>query len=212
MIKRIIFDIDGTLLDTNNDCFKVYSEFATSNNLPVNALDIYNIIDEYDKLDRSYEKEDLINYINDGLGISLSLDDFNNLFDIYSHTATLINDNTANILEVLSKDYEIVALSNWYVLQQKSRLKTCGILKYFKEVYGFENAGMKPKKDAFDAGCGGYDYGEVLMVGDSIRSDIEVPDKLGMKVIYFNPNNLDSEYDSITSLDELIDKLKKEGD
>ena len=70
---------------------------------------------------------------------------------------------------------------------------------------------MKPKKEAFDTACGGLDYDKVLMIGDSIRSDIEVPNKLGMKTILFNPNNIDTEYESINSLDELIDKLKKEG-
>ena len=56
MIKRIIFDIDGTLLDTNNDCIKVYTEFIKNKGLNVSSIDIYNVIDEYDSLDRNYDK------------------------------------------------------------------------------------------------------------------------------------------------------------
>ena len=129
-------------------------------------------------------------------------------FNIYSHTATLLNDNTANILKDLSSNYEVVALSNWYVDQQKERLKTCDILKYFSKVYGYENAGIKPKKEAFDTARNGFKYNETLMVGDSIKVDIETPSKLGMKVLYFNPDKEYCEYNSISSLDKLVDELK----
>ena len=204
MIKRIIIDIDGTILDTNTDLIKAYSEFTKNVKLSVCTEDIYEIIDEYDRLDRNFDRDNFISFVNEGLKTNLSEDDFNIFFNIYSHTATFLNNNTANILENLSKNYEVVALSNWYVNQQRERLKTCGILKYFKEVYGFENAGMKPKKEAFDIACNGLDYDKVLIIGDSIRNDIEVPSKLGIKVIYFNPRKENSIYDSISSLDELI--------
>ncbi len=209
MIKRIVFDIDGTLLDTNNDFIKAYNEFRKSVNLNVSAKKIYDVIDEYDKLNKNIVKDDFANFINQRLNINLSLADFNNFFSIYSHTATLLNDNTANILKDLSNSYEIVTLSNWHVDQQKERLKTCSILKYFNEVYGYENAGTKPAREAFGTACNGLDYSEVLIIGDSIKVDIEVPSKLGMKVLYFNPHQEACEYDSISSLDELTDKLKR---
>lgn len=208
MIKRIIFDIDGTLLDTDNDFVKAYTEFKKSVKLEISAQDIAYIVNEYDKLNKQISNEDFVRLINEKLNVDLSLADLKLFFNIYSHTATLLNENTAKILEGLSCNYEIVALSNWYVDQQKERLKTCGILQYFGEVYGYENAGMKPDKEAFDAARGNLGYDEVLMVGDSIKTDIEVPNALGMKALYFNSNGEDCEYASISSLDELPETVE----
>ena len=208
MIKRIIFDIDGTLLDTQKDCLEAYDFYLRDNFKEVTALDLYNVIEEYDKQNRDYSIEDISRYINKNLIKGFTSNNFKDILNVYSSCATLINPNTKIILKNLAKNYELVVLSSWYVASQKERLNKAGILEYFKEVYGFENSYKKPDKRAFDIACGDNKYEECLMVGDSITSDIEVPDLLGMKTLLLSKEN-STKYNAISSLDDIIKKIDK---
>ena len=114
MIKRIIFDIDNTLLDTYKDCIETYQKYAKKIKLSISAEDIYNIFDEYEKNNGNYNKKDLAVFLGKKLNIKYTESDLNDLLDLYSKHSTLLNDKTEEIFAYLSEKYEIVALSNWY--------------------------------------------------------------------------------------------------
>ena len=85
MIKKIIFDVDNTLLDTNKDCLDAYNKFFKSksiNNYNDYSIRLYNIIDKYDRENGNYDKNDLSNYINKYLDIDFTRKDFDNVFKI----------------------------------------------------------------------------------------------------------------------------------
>lgn len=208
MIKRIIFDIDNTLLDTYKDCIDTYKKYIEYNKLNINAKDIYDIFEEYEVSNGNYIKEDLSIFLSKKIKVDKI--DINNLLDLYSNHSTLINNNTINILEYLSKKYEIVALTNWYKDIQYKRLEKVGINNYFKEIYGIEDA-KKPNPEAFKKAIGNNLYNECVMIGDSLKSDIEVPKELGMKTIYYNKNCKNNNENEINNLNELLNILKKEG-
>lgn len=204
MIKRIIFDIDNTLLDTYKDCIDTYKKYIEYNKLNINAKDIYNIFEEYEVSNGNYIKEDLSIFLSKNIKVDKI--DINNLLDLYSNHSTLINNNTINILEYLSKKYEIVALTNWYKDIQYKRLEKVGINKYFKEIYGIEDA-KKPNPEAFKKAIGNNLYNECVMIGDSLKSDIVVPKELGMKTIYYNKNCKNNNENEINNLNELLNIL-----
>ena len=204
MIKRIIFDIDNTLLDTYKDCIDTYKKYIEYNKLNISAKDIYDIFEEYEVSNGNYIKEDLSIFLSKKIKVDKI--DINNLLDLYSNPSTLINNNTINILEYLSKKYEIVALTNWYKDIQYKRLEKVGINKYFKEVYGIEDA-KKPNLEAFKKAIGNNLYNECVMIGDSLKSDIEVPKELGMKTIYYNKNCKNNNENEINNLNELLNIL-----
>ena len=205
MIKKIIFDIDNTLLNTYKDCIVCYKSYFESKGLDDLSQKVYNIIGDYDQFG-NYDKDDLTNYIQDKLGIKFTRSDFDEMFNIYGNTASLVDENIPKVLEVLSKYYELVALSKWYVDNQKSRLKNVGILKYFKEIYGFENAGIKPSRDSFITACGDNLPSECLVVGDSIPSDMVVPIDMGMKTLLYTKEVV-KDYDCISNLSEINGKI-----
>ena len=201
MIKRIIFDIDLTLLDTLSDCKKTYKEYFKDDS---KAMDFYNVIEKYDSQNLSYDKEELITFINDNLNLDLSINDFNDIFKIYRKYGTLIDGEVSYYLDKLSKRYELVALTKWYKDDQVARLESAGIYKYFKEVYAIENAGVKPEEKAFITACGDYDFCECLMVGDSIRSDMEPAKKLGIHTLFLGSSDLFTSIDNIGDVEKNI--------
>ena len=209
MIKRIIFDIDGTLLNTEKDCPEAYKEYFTNKNHPEVAHKIWDIIDDYEiSKNPTFDKQELANHINKHLDFEFTKNDLEELLDLYGNHATLLHENIPKVLKELSQNYDLVALSKWYVKDQTSRLEKAGILKYFTQVYGIENAGIKPSEKAFLTACGSYAKEECLVVGDSIKSDIEVPYKIGMKTLFYNKKNISTPYLSITSLDEIKNKIR----
>lgn len=206
MIKRIIFDIDNTLLDTNKDCIDAYQEYINLYKLKIEPKDIYNAIGEYEEKGGNFNKGELAEFLSKKLKLKFSLEDLDNLLKIYAKHGTLLNNNLPEILDYLRKKYELVTLTNWYDGDQLLRLTKAGIAKYFKEIYGFKY-GMKPSKEVFIKACGGEVIENCLMIGDSIKSDIKVSQELGMQVLYYDSSNYRSSYPKIKSLDELKEKL-----
>ena len=212
MIKKIIFDVDGTLLNTEKDCLDTYYEFFKSKgvgNVKEFGLKLYEIIDKFDSETKDYKKEDLCKYISNYLGLDFNEEDFNNIFKTYRSHGTLINDEVKNTLESLSKSYELVTLSKWYVEDQEKRLEVAGIKKYFKEIYGIENAGLKPNKEAYITACGEYEINECLMVGDSMKSDIGGARQLGMEAVLIDPSGTKKYKNKIKSINELEEFIKR---
>ena len=201
MIKRIIFDIDLTLLDTNKDCHDTYFEYFKDEK---KVEDFFKIIDVYDDNGGNYDKDDLVKFINEKLNLDLDIDKFNDIFKIYQNHGTLIDEDIPYYLDKLSKRYELVALSKWYVEDQEKRLEKAGILKYFKKVFGIENAGAKPDKRAFMAACEKLAPCECLMVGDSIRSDMEPAKELGLYTLFLGKSDLYTSIDNLGDIEKNI--------
>jgi putative hydrolase of the HAD superfamily len=204
MIKRIIFDIDNTLLDTNKDAIDSYQEYFNKYHINYSAKDLYDLIEMYDRNNGSYNKQDLEKFIANHSNITI---DLNKLLKVYSVNSTLLSKDIPNTLNYLSKKYDLVCLTAWYEDSQASRLKKAHLLKYFNKIYGFETAGVKPDKKAFITALNGYLPNECLMVGDSINSDIKVASELGMNVYYLNKNNTKVNYPQIKKISELKVRL-----
>ena len=91
MIKRIIFDIDNTLLDTNNNCIDAYREFFTNHHIDLDGSVLYGILDIYEEQNKIYSMDR--NKENDNYKFNFN-----------------INDITSFIRNDLSIDFEIVPL------------------------------------------------------------------------------------------------------
>ncbi len=156
MIKRLIFDLDNTLITWED----TYYEFAVKNVCKdlhlANYSEILNIvitsIDNYEKNYEYFSINNMVTLLNKNANISnYSHITFDKIFVqklIYYFTFCIPNKadpSVSETLKYLSKKYDLVILTNWFEEPQITRLKKLDILQYFSHVYGTEKIKNKTK-------------------------------------------------------------------
>ena len=207
MIKRIIFDLDNTLIMWKDKYLNAIKETVELYKLNIDYKYLSSLVDEYDNEFRYYDKELMVNFINEKIDNKIDIDFLNIFLDRCGYMSEK-DDKVIEVLEYLSKKYELVVLTNWFMEPQKERLKNASILKYFKEVIGGENS-MKPYKESFMNACGNLNPSECIMIGDNYDKDIVGADNAGLNVIYYNYKNKENKnnFKEIKNISELKEML-----
>ena len=208
MIKRIIFDLDNTLIEFPKDYYKEYDNILNKYNVSITSKDLYTIIGKYESCGKNtyYDKEKMLEFINREYNLNLGIDFINYMLDVISTLVRPLSPEIIDTLEYLSSKYELVVLTNWFTECQCKRLESVGILKYFKKVYGTDLIPMKPNKESFIEVIGDLNKEECLMVGDNLEVDIKVPYEMGMNVYHLNKFGT-SKYPTINKIEELKERL-----
>ena len=216
MIKRIIFDLDNTLIMWKDEYEKAETEALEEINYPATTelfYDIRRVEGEYEESNKVFDKKEIVDYINQKLNINLP-DSFLEIWSkkLENKVPEEYPKKDYETLEYLSKKYELVILTNWFSENQAKRLKNAGIGKFFTGFYGAEKC-AKPFKESFIEAAGPYKMNEVAMVGDNFKLDIKGALNAGIeKVVWRDVKNKKEEYknelDGICVIQEL-DELKK---
>ena len=123
--------------------------------------------------------------------------------------------NSAAVMETLSQKYPLVLVSNFYG-NIETVLEDFGILKYFKKVIESAKVGVrKPDSAIFELGVKALKLNpeEVLVVGDSIKNDIDPAKKLGCQTLLLEGKGWDDtplkhDGETIRKLDEILSFLE----
>ena len=182
MIKKIIFDLDNTLIDWIDEYDYALRDTLIKYNINFDYGLLSNAIDEYDYTSKIYNSYDLMNYLNNKYNLGITIDFINDWLKELGKQGKP-NKGVVELLEYLHNKYELVVLTNWESNCQINRLKSAGIYKYFKGVYGGE-VYKKPSYEAFKKAIEPYMESECIMVGDSMKFDIEPAKKLGIKTYH----------------------------
>lgn len=110
--------------------------------------------------------------------------------EFLSEGAFLIS-GAMELLQELKGKVNMILLTNGFTSVQRNRLKLSGISDFFSKIVISEEVGFaKPHVKIFEYGLKDVSYGgkgKVLMVGDSLKSDILGGINYGIDTCYYNP-------------------------
>lgn len=125
-------------------------------------------------------------------------------------------EDSVEIIDYLSKKYKLVLITNGLKEVQKNRISKTPLKDYFQElVISDEIKISKPDPRIFDYALekvGHNDKSKVLMIGDSLTSDMQGGINSGIDTCWYNPSNLENKLNlkltyEIHSLKELAEIL-----
>lgn len=221
--KAIFIDIDDTLLDyipccreafdaaigrSDDELFELF--FAISGRLFSEAKRGLHTVAEVMELYPAefIAKSGLADESVSGVGAEELTETFKHAFRAaWGTTHTLVPGAEDTLRALQHKGYRLFAASNSFGHLQRSRLQHAGILHYFEDTYismdiGYDKPDVRFYEEALRR-CGLQAH-EVVMVGDSMTTDIIGAQQAGLDAIYFNRRNEAVSYQpSISSLAEL---------
>ena len=206
MIKKIVFDLDNTLLFLSDELEENLKKFIDKYNLNISANDLFLCIGNFEKNMKNIvvSKQILSEYISNDLSIDFTTNMILELLEIYNNTSLLNTDMIYDILNYLSEKYELIAYTNWFTDDQIKRLKKYDLDKFFTKVYGWDILPKKPSKEGLSEIIKNDDIENYIFIGDSIELDLEVPYSMGIATIFYNRKNIrQNKYKEIFKIEEL---------
>lgn len=204
--KVILFDADETLFD-----FKKSEREAFKNTMIEFGVDydenyhfsIYKEINtaiwkelEDGLITQSKLKIERFRRLSDKLGMNFDENEFAASYMKHLGDGSFLFDGAYELVEALSKNYILSIVTNGLTSVQERRIKKSIISKYFKDIVISEEIGIsKPNPDIFEHAInnlGKFDKNEILMIGDSLSSDIKGGINYSIDTCWFNPNHLEN--------------------
>lgn len=230
MIQAILWDVDATLLDFHaaerTAILKLFRQFHLGE-----CSDA--MLQEYAKINRGYwerlEKGELTRdqvlvgrfqefFEKEGLDVSVA-PAFNEAYQQALGDTIVYCDDSYQIIDSLRGKVKQYVVSNGTIVAQEKKLRLSGLGALMDGIFLSEELGVeKPNKAFFDKifeEIGDIDRDAMLIVGDSLTSDIRGGNNAGIRTCWYNPGHevpiegVHVDYE-IADLHEVYDLLKKE--
>ena len=219
-IKAILWDVDGTLLDFHASeraaIRTLFQEFDLGVCTEEMILRYSSINDDlWKRLEREEvsKREVLIGrfetFFNE-LGLDPSIaSDFNEQYQLSLGDTIVFRDDSDQIVSSLRGRVKQYAVSNGTVTAQTKKLRRSGLDKLMDGVFLSEDLGVeKPNIGFFEKvfrQLPPFDKKEILIIGDSLTSDIQGGNNAGILTCWYNPDHLkaDSRYRIDLEIDDL---------
>ena len=200
MIRYVLFDVDDTLLDFGKAEAAAIRKTFERIGIPVTD----ELIRRYSEINAQqwsrFEKGEItrekllterFDILFSELGINVPSEMAQASYEYLLGIGHYFVDGAEELLEALKYKYELYIVSNGNASVQDRRLKSAGIIPYFKDIFISERVGFnKPSAEFFDA-CfehiPGFEKDKAVIVGDRLSSDILGGINAGVKTCWFNP-------------------------
>lgn len=201
MIKAVLIDIDDTIFDFEKCSKNAFKKTLKKLDLSYKEKDflyfneVNDILWNKQKLGKININEVFVKrsiMMSKYFELDIEKEIFNDLFVEFLYDEIEMVDEIEDLLSYLSNKYQIYAASNGIYDMQINRLKKSNLDKYFKDIFVSDKMGYeKPDKRFFEKimNITKYSNKNLIMIGDSIKSDIIGAKNSGIKSIYFNKGN-----------------------
>ena len=195
------FDADGTLFDYNRAEAAALKKTFQSLSLPYEEgyLNIYQRINH--GLWQAFEKQEItpavlrfrrFELLLENIQLSGSPDQMSSAYVEQLAICTDLIDGAYEVLQTLHKTCKFAIVTNGLQAVQRSRLELSTIKPFISEIIISEEVdSAKPHAAFFDvafARTGSPPRSDVLIIGDSLSSDIQGGADYGIDTCWFNPN------------------------
>ena len=227
MIKVILWDIDATLLDflaaekaAIRFCFEKFGLGECTDEM----LKRYSVINRryWEMLEKGEmsKAEILVNRFKEFFASEGIVTDcekaFNDTYQVALGDTICFRDNGYELVKKFKGQYKQYVVTNGTFIAQERKLKRSGIGELVEESFISDLVGYeKPAIEFFDhvfENIGHYEKDEVIIVGDSLTSDMQGGNNAGILCCWYNPNHLentknikiDHEIDNLWQLEEIL--------
>lgn len=200
----ILFDADDTLFDFKKSEREAFKSTILEFNMNYDEnyhLKIYQDINnaiwkefEQGLITQEKLKVERFKRLSDKLIVSFDEAKFAKSYMKNLSNASFLFDGSMELIESLNKRYKLSIITNGLTLVQENRIRKSVISKYFKDVVISEEISIsKPNPKIFEHALKNINHinkNTVLMVGDSLTSDIQGGLNFGINTCWYNPNKI----------------------
>ena len=129
MIKKLIFDIDNTLIKWDDKYTSALKDTVLEYNLDVDYLKLNDLVEKYEDYYSIYSKENMLELFNSELNLNLDMSFMDSWLNKLGFMA-IKDESIIDTLKYLKDKYEIVVLTNFFKDVQIERLKNAGLYEY----------------------------------------------------------------------------------
>lgn len=203
MIQILLWDVDGTLLDfhaAESAAIKsLFGEFSLGG-CSEDMIRRYSQINElyWQRLERNEitKPQVLVGRFEQffqEIGVPQALaSEFNRQYQLRLGDTIIYRDNSISIVKKLRGKVSQYVVSNGTIIAQKKKLLLSGLGELMDGVFLSEEIGAeKPNRAFFDAVFDAIrpsSLSEVMMIGDSLTSDIQGGNNAGILTCWYNPD------------------------
>ena len=135
----------------------------------------------------------------EALGVKLDAEEANDTYFSKLGDTIVFKDNSYELVKSLKGKIKQYVVTNGAIRVQKTKLAKSGFDKLMDDVFISDEVGyQKPRKEFFDAiknRLGDIANDEILIVGDSLTSDMKLADNCNLISCFYNPKKKDYKVD-----------------
>lgn len=201
----LLFDVDGTLLDFDRAEEEGIEGLLNHYQVPVTQenKEKYHVLNKkyWEMLERGEITRDRLlgqrfEEFFGTFGIQVDGDATDSLYRRYLNNSAVLIDGAMELLRSLKESHKLYIITNGVAATQYNRLAKSGLDSYFDGIFISEEAGsQKPQKEFFEycfEKMGRRDVENMLVIGDSLTSDIRGGNNAGIDTLWYNPHGLEN--------------------